>query len=169
VIANLISFVSASSNSGKTTLIEKIIPILKDRSVRIAVVKHASDGFQLDIRGKDSWRYRNAGADSVLLVGPDTLAYIGNTNNTLSLNDLERFVNDVDIVIVEGFKNEAKNKIEVYRHGISDGGPLCMDDREIIALVSDRRRDVPIPWFDLDDAMGVADFIMTFLKERPAG
>ncbi len=64
----VVSFVSASSNSGKTTLIEKIVKHLKARGLRVAVVKHASAGFELDRPGKDSWRFQEAGADSVVLV-----------------------------------------------------------------------------------------------------
>ncbi len=72
----VVSFVAASSNSGKTTLIEKIVPILKARGLRVAVIKHASGGFDLDKPGKDSWRFQQAGADSVILVGPDRVALI---------------------------------------------------------------------------------------------
>ena len=70
----VVSFVAASSNSGKTTLIEKVIRILKDRGLRVAVIKHASAGFDLDRPGKDSWRFQQAGADTVILSGPGRVA-----------------------------------------------------------------------------------------------
>ncbi len=70
----VVSFVAASSNSGKTTLIEKIVTILKARGLRVAVIKHTSSGFDLDKPGKDSWRFQQAGADAVILVGPEQVA-----------------------------------------------------------------------------------------------
>ena len=70
----IVSFVAASSNSGKTTLIEKIVRILNERGLRVAVAKHASRGFDLDRPGKDSWRFQEAGAAAVVLVGPERMA-----------------------------------------------------------------------------------------------
>jgi molybdopterin-guanine dinucleotide biosynthesis protein MobB len=153
------SFVAASSNSGKTTLIEKIVPILKQRGLRVAVIKHASKGFDLDRPGKDSWRFREAGADVVVLVGPDGLACMKRTAGAPAPGELEGLVQDVDVVIREGFKDRPGEKIEVLRSGVSGAQPLCMTDRSIVALVSDRPFDVAIPRFDLDDARSVADFI----------
>lgn len=154
------SFVAASSGSGKTTLIEKIVPILKERGLRVAVMKHASAGFDLDKPGKDSWRFQQAGADAVVLVGPDRLALMRKHDRRPSLRDLEALVPEADIVIREGFKTDAQNRIEVFRAGVSGDRPLCMDDRSFIALVSDTAFDLPLPRFDLNDARGVAEFIL---------
>jgi molybdopterin-guanine dinucleotide biosynthesis protein B len=154
-----ISFVAASSNSGKTTLIEKVVRILKDRGLRVAVVKHASKGFEIDRRGKDSWRFREAGADAVLLVGPEGIALQKRSDRPPDAEEIQALVGDADIVIREGFRIEAGAKIEVFRSGVSGTRPLCMDDRSFLALVSDRRFECGIPWFDLDDANGVAGFL----------
>lgn len=154
-----VSFVAAASNSGKTTLIEKVVRILKARGLRVAVVKHASKGFDLDRPGKDSWRFRQAGADAVMLVGPDRLAVDCSISGIPDLAEIERLLPDVDIVIQEGFKKNAPNKIEVFRSGVSGQRPLCMDDDTFIALVSDALFDVPIPRFHIDDAEKVAEFI----------
>ena len=75
----VVSFVAASSGSGKTTLIEKIVAILKARGLRVAVMKHASAGYDLDKQGKDSWRFQQAGADTVLLIGPTSMAVMKKT------------------------------------------------------------------------------------------
>lgn len=158
-----VSFVAASSGSGKTTLIEKILPILKARGLRVAVVKHASKGFDMDRPGKDSWRFRQAGADAVMLVGPAQMALIRSMHGMPSREEIERLVGDVDIVMLEGFKTNALNKIEVFREGISGGRPLCMSDSSIIALVSDSEFDLAIPRFDIDDAKGIAGFILDCL------
>ncbi len=154
-----VSFVAACSGSGKTTLIEKIVRILKSRGLRVAVIKHASKGFELDKPGKDSWRFQQSGADSVVLVGPGRMAVLRTTDHDPTEEELEKVV-DADIIIHEGFKKIAKNKIEVFRSGVSGERPLSMDDPAYIALVSDRRFDVQVPLFDLDDAEGVAGFLI---------
>jgi molybdopterin-guanine dinucleotide biosynthesis protein MobB len=159
----IVSFVAATSNSGKTTIIEKVVRILKERGLRVAVIKHASKGFDLDRPGKDSWRFREAGADSVVLVGPDSVALMKKTERQPSPGELEQLAGAVDIVIREGFKNDAPNRIEVFRSSVSREQPLCATDRSFLALVSDRPFDVAIPRFDWNDAAAVADFIATKL------
>ncbi len=158
----IFSFVAASSNSGKTTLIEKVVKILTARGLRVAVIKHASKGFDLDQPGKDSWRFQQAGAHTVILLGPDRMALIKKLDETPSLDDLDLLAADVDIVIHEGFKKAGTNRIEVFRRGASGDRPLCLDDGSYsyIALVSDQPFSVAIPRFDLNDAEGVADFIV---------
>jgi molybdopterin-guanine dinucleotide biosynthesis protein B len=155
----IVSFVAAASNSGKTTLIEKIIPLLKARGLRVAVVKHAHAGFEMDRPGKDSWRFREAGADAVLIIGPDALA-LTKTLQAEPIVELELLARDADIVIQEGFKKTAQNKIEVFRRGISGEQPLCMTDPSFLALVSDVPYDTPIPRFDLNDAGGIAEYLI---------
>jgi len=157
----VVSFVAASSNSGKTTLIEKIVPILKARGLRVAVIKHASGGFDLDKPGKDSWRFQQAGADSVILAGPDRVALLKKIEHVPSLEELEQLAGYVDIALYEGFKESAKNKIEVFRHGVSGEYPLSLNDPSYIALVSDRPFSVTIPQFNINDAEGVVKFMMT--------
>ncbi len=154
------SFVAASSNSGKTTLIEKVIPLLKERGLRVAVIKHASAGFDLDLPGKDSWRFREAGADAVLLVGPDRLALQKRLERMPSFEELGAMLPDADVVLVEGFKRDAPNRIEVFRSGVSGERPLCSSDPSFIALASDRIFDCAVPCFDLNNARGIAGFIL---------
>jgi len=154
-----VHFVSASSNSGKTTLIEKVVRILKERSLRVAVIKHAPKGFVIDRPGKDSWRFREAGADAVMLVGPDEMALIKKRPGEPGLTELEAMVKDFDVVIGEGFKKDRGNRIEVFRSGVSGERPLCMTDQSFLALVSDVPFSIAIPRFDLNDAASVADFI----------
>jgi molybdopterin-guanine dinucleotide biosynthesis protein MobB len=155
----VVSFVAASSNSGKTTLIEKIVRNLKARGLRVAVIKHASKGFDLDRPGKDSWRFQEAGADAVMLVGPGKTALITAVDHEPGFEELERMV-EADVVLYEGFKKHAANKIEVFRAGVSGDQPLCIGDLSYIALVSDCDCDVSIPRFDLNDADGVSEFIV---------
>lgn len=155
---NVYSFVAAASNSGKTTLIEKIVPILKARGLSVAVIKHASKGFTLNQPEVEG--YMNSGAESVILVGHRDVAVIRNIDEMPSLKELLKHVGDVDITIYEGFKEDALNKIEIFRYGVSGIRPLCMDDPSYIALVTDKKYDIAIRQFDLNDAESVAEFIM---------
>ena len=156
----VVSFVAATSKSGKTTLIEKVVKIMKARGMRVAVVKHASTGFELDKRGKDSWQFQQAGADTVILVGPEAMMLMKRIDHEPSPGELEQLMMDADIVIYEGFKKSAQNRIEVFREGVSGDRPLCMNEPAYIALVSDRQYDVSIPQFDINDAEGVATFLL---------
>jgi len=156
----IVSFVAAGSNSGKTTLIEKIIPLLKVRGLRVAVVKHAHAGFDMDRPGKDSWRFREAGADAVMILGPEELEPAGKLKAE-SLVKFELLARDVDIVLQEGFKKTAKNKIEVFRAGISGEQPLCLTDLSFRALVSDTPFDTTIPRFDINDTSGITEYLIT--------
>jgi molybdopterin-guanine dinucleotide biosynthesis protein B len=156
----IVSIVAASSNSGKTTLIEKVIRILKGRGLRVAVIKHAPAGFDLDKPGKDSWRFQEAGADTVILSGPGRMALIRRIAQESTPDELVRLAGDADIVITEGFKKNAKNRIEVFRQGVSGERPCSLNDPSYLALVSDKPFDVSIPCFDINDAEGVADLIV---------
>jgi molybdopterin-guanine dinucleotide biosynthesis protein B len=154
---NVFSFVAAASNSGKTTLIEKIVPLLKAKDIRVAVIKHASKGFEVH---PEICRYLDSGAETVIFSGAGELAVIRNTAHHLTLENMQKDIGEADITIYEGFKEDARNKIEVFRFDVSGKRPLCMDDPSYIALVSDVKFDIPIPQFDLNDADGVAAFIM---------
>jgi molybdopterin-guanine dinucleotide biosynthesis protein B len=154
------SFVAASSNSGKTTLIEKVVTILKSRGLRVAVVKHASAGFDLDKPCKDSWRFQQAGADAVVLVGPGKLALLKNSEHDPTPDELIAMLPNAEIIIHEGFKKSGQNKIEVFRQGVSGKQPLCLNDPSYIALVSDTLFEVNLPRFDINDADGVAAFLI---------
>ena len=162
---HVFSFVAACSNSGKTTLIEKIVMILRKKGLRVAVVKHASAGFDLDKPGKDSWRFQQAGAGTVVLVGPTQMAVIKNIEKDPTVEELQQWAGDADIIIHEGFKVFGKNRIEIFRQGISGSRPLALDDPSFLALVSDRPFDVKIPFFDLNDAEGVAEFLLAKMHD----
>lgn len=132
-----------SSGSGKTTLMERLISHLKERGYRIGAVKHASHGFDMDREGKDSWRYQQSGADAVIVSSP------GNT--VLSRKDIPDRLDavlpllaDMDIVLVEGFKQESIPKIEVFRSAVAQA-PLCLSDPLLKAVVSDDAPQLDIP------------------------
>ncbi|MGD9372062.1 MAG: molybdopterin-guanine dinucleotide biosynthesis protein B [Desulfobacterales bacterium] len=145
------------SQTGKTTLIEKLIPLLKQRGFRIGTVKHSHHIFDFDKTGKDSWRHKDAGADTVLVSSPGKIALVKNDQQG-TLDDLLTYFGDMDLVITEGFKKERKPKIEVVR-AARHSDPLLTSDRHLVAVVSDTQIDVNVPKFGLDDIEKIAAFI----------
>lgn len=152
--------ITGKSGSGKTTLIEKIIPILKNRGHRLGVVKHARKGFQMDQNGKDSWRHKEAGAEATLVVSQNTIALVKDTQ-TSSLNGVLHYLSDMDLIIVEGFKQEKIPKIEIFRRDSGHKEPLFLEDPNLLAFVTDSNFRSSVPTFDPDNAEDIALFIET--------
>ena len=149
--------VVGKSKSGKTTLIEKLIPELKKRGYRVGTVKHASHDFDMDKKGKDSWRHKAAGADTVIVVSRQRIVMVKD-ENFVQLESIEKYFDDVDLVITEGFKQEKRPKIEVYRSH-KNKKPLCNDDKTFIALVTDTDISVNVPTFSLEEIEALSDLI----------
>ena len=155
------------SDSGKTTLIEKLVPELVRRGWRVATVKHDVHGFEVDREGKDSWRHKQAGAHTVILSSPERLALIRDVPADLPLDDIRaRFVQDVDLILSEGYKRESQPKIEVYRRA-AHPEPLCVKSDVLVAVASDDPVDLGVPVFGLDDAAGLASLIEARFLEKP--
>ncbi len=145
------------SESGKTTLIEKLIPELKKRGYRIGSIKHSCQRFDIDKKGKDSWRHRKAGADIVVIASTDKIAMIKD-NDCKSLDCLKKYFNGVDLVIAEGFNKENIPKIEIIR-AATRKEPLCLGDSKLIAVVTDSDAEHKVPGFGLEEIDNLADFI----------
>jgi molybdopterin-guanine dinucleotide biosynthesis adapter protein len=159
-----------SSGSGKTTILEGVIALLSDRGLRLAALKHAKSGFDLDQDPrKDSHRIRSAGAAQVLVASRDRWALMAEQADPLeepSLRGMLRHLDQeqLDAVLVEGFRHERYPKIEVYRpsHGRP---PQCWpEDPDVVAVAS----DVPLAtgkttWLDLNDTAAVASFVVHYL------
>lgn len=151
------------SDSGKTTLLEKLIPELKKRGYRIGTVKHASHGFSMDQKGKDTYRHRAAGADTVIAASPEEISIVKSTASD-NLDSLLMYLQDMDLVLVEGYKKEKKPKIEVFRSEIGQKS-LLLEDENLIAIVTDHHFSGRIPVFQLDDVTGLANIIEKHCKE----
>ena len=153
------------SDSGKTTLIEKLVPELTRRGYRIATVKHDVHGFEVDREGKDSWRHKKAGAHTVVISSPKKVALIRDVETDLSLMEIrDKLIRDVDLVISEGYKRDVQPKIEIFRKERHQE-LLCAKEDNLIAIVSDQTFNVGIPCFDLEDMKGLSNFIeKEFLK-----
>ena len=146
------------SESGKTTLIEKLIPALQRRGYRVGVVKHAHHGFNMDHQGKDSYRHRQAGANSVMIASPGRIAMIKDAPGE-HLDDLLAFFEDVDLLITEGFKRDKAPKIEIFR-AERHRHPACLDDDTLVAMVSDTPVEVGVPHFASADIESITEFIV---------
>jgi molybdopterin-guanine dinucleotide biosynthesis protein MobB len=147
------------SKGGKTTLIEGLIPEFMKRGYRVATIKHHGKDFQIDHEGKDSWRHKQAGAQTVVISSPQKVALIEDASRDLSLEELAtRFIRGADIIIAEGFKRDKHPKIEVFRKEIHSQ-PLAPQLKNVIAVVSDCPLALDIPCMDLNNIKGIADVI----------
>ncbi|MEJ2068149.1 MAG: molybdopterin-guanine dinucleotide biosynthesis protein B [Deltaproteobacteria bacterium] len=148
-----------SSNSGKTTLIERLIPEFIKRGYRVATIKHHWENFQIDQKGKDSWRHKEAGAHTVVISSPQKVALVEDASHDHSLNELAaRFIQGVDIIIAEGFKRAKHPKVEVFRRAVHPH-PLAPELENVIAIMSDESLRMDIPCLDINDTIGAADII----------
>jgi molybdopterin-guanine dinucleotide biosynthesis protein B len=148
------------SNSGKTTLIERLIPELTQAGYRVATIKHAGHGFDLDTEGKDSWRHKRAGASQVVVLSKGSLAMFADVHEELPIEEVrDRFVNDsIDLIIAEGWKSQGFPKVVVVREELQE---VDVSLEGLIAVASIKPVDVDVPWFDRDDVQGLARLIIT--------
>jgi len=155
----------AKSGTGKTTLLEKLIAEIKQRGFRVAAIKHDAHSFNIDHKGKDSWRLTESGADTMLITSPEKLAMVKQYSIGFEPNLADAvaiYCNDVDIVLTEGFKKSTMPKIEVHRRERSEK-LLCRDeehDPTLIAVASDSPLEIDVPLYDINDAQGLCDLIV---------
>ena len=148
------------SNSGKTTLIERLILELTETGYRVATIKHAGHGFDLDTEGKDSWRHKRAGASQVVVLSKGSLAMFTDVSEELPVQEIrDRFINnDIDLIIAEGWKSEGFPKVVVVREELRE---VDVSLEGLIAIASIKPINVDVPWFDRDDVQGLAKVIIT--------
>ena len=156
------------SNSGKTTLIESLIRELVKEGYRLATIKHAGHGFNMDTEGKDSWRHKQAGAQTVVVMAKGSLALFTDTERELGLAELrERYVGEaIDLIIAEGWKSEGLPKIVVVRDHV---GEVEVSLEGLLAMVSNKPvQGAPsgVPVFDPDDIEGLAALITRRFQRR---
>ena len=146
------------SDSGKTTLIEKVVPQLVKLGLRVGTVKHDAHSFEIDHPGKDSWRHGQAGTHAYVIASPERLAFIANLAGEMPLAEIaRRFFAEFDIVVAEGYKRTAPHRIELFRVGAGHAEPLC-GPGEAMALVTDA--DLAHEHrFGLEDGAGLARFL----------
>lgn len=162
----VVCIVSAVSNTGKTTLMEKLIGEIVQRGYRVGAVKSDCHGFEIDVPGKDSWRFAHAGARVTAIVGMEQYAVVQKTKQKKDLDEVIDVMEDIDIVLVEGFKLTGKPKIEVVRQ--EKGSHVVSSAEELVAVVTDvTDASFSVPVFGLNDYESIADFIVNrFFKQN---
>jgi molybdopterin-guanine dinucleotide biosynthesis adapter protein len=149
------------SGSGKTTLIERLIPLLAQRGLSVSALKHARHGFDMDRPGKDSFRFRAAGAIQVMIAAPERWALMTELRGPpRHLDQLLAELAPCDLVLVEGFRSEGSiPRIEV-RGPDSAESLAASDDPNLIAVVCDDPVERALPRFARDDVAAIAEFIV---------
>lgn len=150
------------SGSGKTTLATEVIRLLTGQGYRVGAIKHDAHEFEIDKPGKDSWRMTQAGAEVTVISNDDTLAMVRKLDKVVDLDGIIRtYYMEMDIVIVEGWKERGPNKIEVQRKEMmSDLLSAQPQARNFIAVACDYAVDSPLPRLDINQPQQVTDFIV---------
>ncbi len=159
----IVSFIGRS-NSGKTTLLEKVVRELKLRGYRVAVIKHSHHEFDIDQSGKDSWRLAQAGSDVVVISSPNKLAFIERLDVELALAEIEGLIQGkADIVLAEGYKNGDTAKILVL--GTEQAHEQLGQDEKILAVVSSYLSSQGVAQFDYDDVTNITNLLIERIGE----
>jgi molybdopterin-guanine dinucleotide biosynthesis protein B len=134
---------------------------------KVATVKHAGHGFDLDTEGKDSWRHKRAGASSVMVLSKGSMAMFADVPDQMKVEEVrDRFLDHTyDLIIAEGWKNEGYPKIVIVRDQV---GEIPVSSEGLLAVVSDKPVDLNVPLFGLDDVAGVAALIMKQFPRSPS-
>lgn len=165
-MAPIVSIVG-KSDSGKTTLIEKLVPELIKRGYRVGTVKHDAHQFDIDHPGKDSWRHKQAGAEAVVISSPAKAAMVTDVSRELTIDEIAgAYLHDVDIILTEGFKREDKPKIEVMANGDRE---LLSLPSELVAVATDDPGGLGVPAVGRDDISAIADIVERRFLMGPRG
>ena len=135
----VVNVIGTGSNVGKTVLMEGLIKELKSRGLKIATIKHDVHGFDIDKKGKDTYKHREAGAETVVISSKNRFAMIKELDEEVELIDIIDMLKDKDIILVEGYKKSNLRKIEVYRDGVSK--EILTPKDKLIAIASDVKFD----------------------------
>ena len=157
----IITFVG-KSGTGKTTLLEKLIPVLKTRGLRLAVLKHDAHHFEMDKPGKDTYRFTAAGADVVTISNAEKFALIEQPPAELRIEDIVTRLPAVDLVLTEGYKKSLYPKIEIHRAVLNR--PLLTPPEQLLAVMTDEPLEIAAPQLPLEDISGCAEIILSYWK-----
>ena len=152
---------TAFSGTGKTTFIEKLIPELKQRGLRVGALKHDAHNFDVDYEGKDTWKMTKAGADITAIASKTKAAVM--INRSIEPEDMLELMDGVDIILAEGYSELGTKRILIYRAASMQ--PLRLSPDDCFALVTDTPIDTKTPVFGLEDAFGLANFIIADMKK----
>jgi len=146
-------------------MLEKLIAELKSRNYKLATIKHHSHrGFDIDKPGKDSWRFAQAGSDHVVIASPDKIASYRKIDYELNLDEISANISDVELILVEGYKQAGKPALEVVRSAISQ--ELIGSEEQRFAVAADFPLNLGVPQFGLNDVRRIADLIEKQFMDR---
>jgi len=163
---SLVLAITGKSDAGKTFLIKRLVPEMKERGYKVAAIKHCPHGFDLDVEGKDSWHFTKAGAEGVLLQSPAGLGLIRiGTDMAGSLDELAKhYFPDFHLVLAEGFaRDESTKTVEVLRKGIHE--QLESPQERLIAVVADFTIPADRPVFGPNEISRMADYLEELIQE----
>jgi molybdopterin-guanine dinucleotide biosynthesis protein MobB len=148
-------------NSGKTGLVERLVDDITNRGVTVSTMKHAHHNFDVDQKGKDSFRHRKAGAHQVFLSSDARWVLMTELRESLkpTMEEQLRKMDPVDLVLIEGFKTNDHLKIETYR-SVTGQKLIAPSDKNIIAVATNDKVDTVVPTLNLDDTKTIADFVL---------
>ena len=148
-------------NSGKTGLLERLVDDITNRGLSVSTMKHAHHNFDVDQKGKDSFRHRKAGAHQVFLSSDVRWVLMTELRESLKLTMEEQLgkMDPVDLVLIEGFKTNDHLKIETYR-SVTGQKLIAPSDKNIIAVATNDKIDTVVPTLNLDDTKTIADFVL---------
>ena len=156
-----------NSGSGKTTFIERLIPELKRRGLKVGTLKHDVHGFEMDKPGKDSWRHKQAGASTTIISSSQKIGIVMDVNHDHRPDELLTLFQGMDIILAEGYKRADRPKLEIFRAEITKE-PLSKEDKSLLAIISDTTVDLDVPRFFTKDIKGVTDFLLDYFNLSPA-
>ncbi len=164
---NILGF-AATSGTGKTTLLTQLLPLLKKAGLRVGLIKHSHHDFEIDHEGKDSFRLRKAGATPVVLVSKYRRVLIEEFETQIEPNLIDQIAlfnsAEIDLILVEGFRNEPFAKIELHRASLNKPF-LYLNDPHIIAIATDTVLSTDLPQLNLNNPDEIVAFILhNFLK-----
>ncbi|MCC8061063.1 MAG: molybdopterin-guanine dinucleotide biosynthesis protein B [Clostridiales bacterium] len=156
--------VVAYSGSGKTTFLEKLIPELKNLGIHLAVIKHDAHDFEIDRPGKDSARFTQAGADTVILTSDHKSVRMD--HYPVSAGEWIRQIQDVDLILTEGYKHGSYQKILLFREAAGKPPAMDLKTEQPFCIVSDRKKwpETNCPVYGLDDAGAVAKQLLNAIR-----
>ena len=157
-----ISIVGECSNVGKTTLIKNLLKIFSKEGLKVGVVKHHHREFDFDREGKDSYIFSKSGASCVKMVSPNRVITVENLNYEKYLNDVLKTMTEYDFVLVEGYKWENLDRIEIYRIGYST--KIISEKEKLIAIVSDVEHDLDVDQFKSNEYEKIAKKIKDYFN-----
>lgn len=162
--------IAAWSGTGKTTLLKQLIPALCLRGIRPGLIKHTHHNMDVDKPGKDSYELRKAGAAQTLVASTQRWALMTETPDEQEL-DLAFLASrmdatKLDLILVEGFKQEEIAKIVLFRKDTGHELQELVIDRHVIAVASDVPISTTVPLLDINDIESVADFVVKWMQKQ---